>query len=186
MLAGPLDMCNGWFDLNNSLERLKVFEELPGTVAAELAKLVVVYSGWHILPDAPEEYLKKEDLFEFIRLMPPEFDSYRVLKGEIGEYISVARKSGEDWFIGSLTNRSARDISINLDFLDEGYVYSAVVFGDSAETHFLNNKESYTISEPVEVTGSDTLDIRLAEGGGNAIIIKKLNNEKKEQGSQRP
>ncbi|RLD80056.1 MAG: hypothetical protein DRJ10_07940, partial [Bacteroidetes bacterium] len=59
MITGPLDLTNGWFDLNNAQSRVKVYKEIPGTVVGDLAKLIVVYTGWMVLPDAPEEYLKK-------------------------------------------------------------------------------------------------------------------------------
>ena len=67
MIAGPVDYANGWFGLNNARSRIKVWEDIPGTVSAEVAKLIVIYTGWMILPDAPEEYLKKTDLFECVR-----------------------------------------------------------------------------------------------------------------------
>ena len=76
MLAGPVDYCDGWFDLSNNLYRQRVFQKIPGTVAAEVAKLIIAYSGWRVLPDSPEEYLKKDDLFDCIRKMPPQFDSF--------------------------------------------------------------------------------------------------------------
>ena len=127
MIAGPIDGCNGWFDLKNNLYRVKVFEEIPGTVAAEVAKLICIYSGLSVLPDSPEEYQKKDDLFECIRNMPGRFDSFQVLDGEIDEFVSVARKAGDDWFIGSLTNREARTLDMDLSFLPEGQEFEALI-----------------------------------------------------------
>lgn len=174
MLAGPLDMCGGWFDLNNSVSRVKVFEEIPGTVAAELAKLVIYYSGWHILSDSPEEYLKKEDLFNFIREMPAEFDNYKVIEGEIGEYICVARKKDEQWFVACLSNRSSRELTITPDFLDADSSYKATVYEDGPETNFLDNKEEYNIRSLDKVNSESTLHLTLAPGGGCAISFKKI------------
>ncbi len=173
MLAGPIDYTNGWFDLNNAHSRVRVFEEIPGTVAAEVAKLIVVYSGWMVLPDSPEEYLQKEDLFNCIRKMPTQFDSFNVLEGKIGEYISVARQAGDDWFVGSLTNRDSRELTIRLDFLPKGQNYRATFYEDTDKTHFLENKESYQIRE-IEVDSDSTLKVKLAPGGGNAIYLEKI------------
>ncbi len=173
MLAGPLDYTNGWFGLNNALPRMRVFEEIPGTVAAEVAKLVVTYSGWMVLPDSPEEYLKKDDLFDCVRKMPAQFDSFNVLDGEIGEYISVARKAGDDWFIGSLTNREARNIEIGLGFLPQGKKYQAAIYSDAGDSHFLDNKESYKITREI-VSSGDKLQISMAQGGGNTIFLQEL------------
>ncbi len=176
MLAGPLDLCNGWFGLDSAFGngRHKVFEPIPGTVAAEVAKLIVIYGGCFVMPDAPEEYLKKEDLFDCIRQMPAHFDSYKVLNGKIGEYITVARKSGDEWFVGSLTNRDARELSINFDFLDEGKKYIATFYEDTPETDFMNNKEEYRIRENIQIDKNSLATIKLAAGGGNAIWIRPI------------
>lgn len=176
MLAGPLDLCNGWFALNSAFGngRVKVFEEIPGTVAAEVAKLIVVYGGCFVLPDAPEEYLKKKDLFECIKNMPAHFDSYSVLDGEIGEFISVARASGDEWFIGSLTNHEARTLEFNFDFLDADKKYVATFYEDANNTHFQNNKEAYKIRKDVPLEKGNIEKIKLAPGGGNTIWIRPV------------
>ncbi|MBD3274271.1 MAG: alpha-glucosidase, partial [Candidatus Marinimicrobia bacterium] len=173
MIAGPLDLTNGWFDLNNAHSREKVFEEIPGTVVAEVAKLIVIYTGLMVLPDSPEAYLDKEDLFACIRQMPPMFDSFDVLDGKIGEYISVARRSGDEWFIGSLTNEDSRTLSVHFDFLPENGKYTATLYEDSEDSHFLQNKESYRIRQ-MEVDSSTVLDINLAAGGGHAMYLQPV------------
>lgn len=170
MIAGPLDMCNGWFGLNKAHSRVRVFKEIPGTVSAEVAKLIIVYSGWSVLPDSPEEYLKKNDLFECIRKMPAQFDGFKVLNGKIGEYISVARRAGDDWFIGSLTNREERELEIDFSFLPKESDYTATIYEDADNSHFLNNKEDYQIREVV-VSSQTKLKINLAAGGGCAIYL---------------
>lgn len=170
MIAGPIDYCDGWFDLNNNLYRQRVFEEVPGTVAAEVAKLIVAYSGWRVLPDSPEEYLKKKDLFECIEAMPAQFDSFKVSDGKIGEYITVIRQAGDDWFIGSLTNRDARTLEIDLGFLPKGRTYTATLYEDADDTHFLDNKEAYRIRK-LKVDAGIRLQVNLAPGGGHAIYI---------------
>ena len=178
MIAGPLDMTNGWFALNTAYksgDRPKVFAEIPGTVAAEVAKLIVIYSGCSVLPDAPEEYLKKDDLFDCIRQMPAQFDSFKVLDGEIGEFITVARQAGKNWFVGSLTNRESRELTIKLDFLEEGKKYRATYYEDTADTHFETNKESYQLRKNIDINKNSVVNVKLAPGGGHSIFIKAIN-----------
>jgi len=173
MISGPLDLTNGYFDLNEAHKRDKVFQELPGTVVAEVAKLITVHTGWMVLPDSPEAYMAKEDLFNAIKQMPAQFNGFKVLDGEIDEYVSIARKAGENWFVGSLTNRESREINLQLDFLEEGEKYKATLYEDTSDSHFLDNKESYTISV-TELTKESNLKIRMAPGGGHVIHLEKI------------
>ena len=174
-VAGPLDLTNGWFDLSNAhLEkRPKVFREIPGTVVAEVAKLITIYTGLAVLSDSPEEYLEKNDLFDCIRKMPPQFDSYKILDAKLDEFVSVARKAGNNWFIGSLTNRDARSLVIDLSFLPADKKYKATLYEDTEETHFMDNKESYTIRTQ-DIISTSKLTVKLAPGGGNAIYLEEI------------
>ncbi len=177
MIAGPIDATNGWFDLNNAHSRVRVFEEIPGTVVAEVAKLITNYSGWTVLPDSPEEYAKKDDLFECVRNMPPQFDSFLVVDAKLDEFVCVARKSGSDWFVGSLSNREPRTIKLGLSFLPNDKKYEATVYEDATDSHFMNNKESYNVRTQL-VDSKSELTVRLAPGGGNAIYFKDISNVK--------
>lgn len=173
MMAGPIDNCDGWFDFNHSINRVRVFQEIPGTVAAEAAKLIVVYTGINVMPDAPEEYLKKDNLFDCIRKMPAGFDSFKIIDGAIGEYIVVARKAGDDWFVGALTNRNSRVLYLDLSFLEAGVNYTAKVYEDAETTHYLNDRESYQIRSVENVGDYEKLSVKLASGGGCAIHFVK-------------
>ncbi len=173
MIAGPLDMCNGWYGLNGAESRVKVFQPIPGTAAAETAKLIVFYSGLSVLPDAPEEYMKKSDLFAIIESLPDTYDEMRVLNGDIDGFITVARRKGDNWYVGSLTNREARTLEIPLTFLSEGVEYKALTGEDSPGTHYLNNKESYIVQEAT-VTSSSVIKVRMAPGGGFAMNLIKI------------
>ena len=173
MIAGPLDVTNGWFDLNSAHSRERVFEEIPGTVAAEVAKQITIYTGWMVLPDAPEEYLKKDDLFDCIRKMPPQFDDFKVLDAQLDEFVSIVRKAGDDWFVGSLTTRDAREITIDFSFLPEGIQFHATLYEDTPATHFLENKEAYQVRDE-KVDSNSKLKIRMAPGGGHAIYLTPI------------
>jgi alpha-glucosidase len=170
MITGPLDMDNGWFGLNHADSRQRVFEPIPGTVAAEAAKMVVFYSGLMVLPDAPEEYEKKADLFRFIENLPDSYDAVKVLGGTPDTFIALARRKGEDWYAGCLTNRRGRTLTIPLDFLTGGKQYKATLYEDAPESHYLNNKEEYRIRSR-NVTAGDTLTVILAPGGGCGISL---------------
>ena len=174
MLAGPLDMTNGWYDLNNAQSRFRVFQPIPGTVAAETAKMLVFYSGLMVLPDAPEEYEKKADLFGFIKNLPDTYDEVKVLSGTPDTYISMARRKGENWYIGNLTNRERRTLQIPLTFLEKSKKYKAVIYEDAPDSHYLENKESYNI-RTIDANANTVLDVILAPGGGCGIAITPIN-----------
>jgi hypothetical protein len=171
MLTGPLDMCNGWYGFEGSEIRPKVFKFIPGTVAAENAKLTVIFSGLSVLADAPENYIKKSDLFDYIKHLPDRFDEFRVLDGDIESFITVARRSGEEWFIGSLTNREPRTLKLKLDFLKPGVKYNAFIYEDAPETHYISNREAYQTRQLI-IDSNTTLILKLAPGGGCAIRIE--------------
>jgi glycosyl hydrolase family 97 len=172
-LSGPTDMCSGWYGFEGNEVRSKVFRFIPGTVAAENAKLVVFFSGISVLPDAPEEYMRKADLFDFIKKLPNSFEEIKVLDGDIESFITVAKRAGENWYLGSLTTRKPRTITIKLDFLSQDTKYKATLFEDSRDTHFIKNRESYQLRQ-LDVTKDTELRVWLAPGGGNAILIEPV------------
>lgn len=170
-LCGPLDMSNGWFDLNNAGKRSRVFDIVPSTVIAELAKVIVIFTGFNCFPDVPEEYKRKANLLQLLRQIPHEFDSYQVLSAEIDSHISVARKKGNEWFIASLTIEEPRNINIVLDFLDDDKIYEAYFYEDTSDAHYLRNKESYAIYKK-EVRKGDKINIKMVAGGGSCIHVR--------------
>lgn len=173
MLAGPLDMCSGWYGFEGNEVRPKVFRFIPGTVAAENAKLVVFHGGVSVLPDSPENYLEKADLFDFIKKLPKSYDEYKVIDGHMESHISVARRAGEKWYLGSLTTREPRELNIKLDFLQPGGKYTAFVFEDAADTHFMKNREAYQTRQ-IDVKSGDKLTLKLAPGGGCSVRIEPI------------
>ena len=177
-LSGPLDMSNGNFGINsiNAGERMKGPRQKNSyitTVVSEVARNLVIFSGLVTLPDAPEEYLKKSDLFEFLKVMPATWDDTRILYSEIGEYITVARRSGEVWFIGSVNDQTERTLSVPLDFLEPETTYEATLYEDAADTHGLKNPEAYAITRK-SVKQGDVISAKMAHGGGHAMILRPL------------
>lgn len=177
-LVGPLDQANGNFGINsiNAGERGKGPRErntYVSTVVSEVARVLVSYSGLFLLPDAPEEYLKKPDLFEFFKAMPPTWDDTKVLHAEMGECISMARRTGDDWFVGTVNNQEKRTLNLNLDFIQPGITYEATIYRDAEDAHGLHNPEVYTITKATVKRG-DVLPAKMAVGGGHAMILRPV------------
>jgi alpha-glucosidase len=105
--------------------------------------------------------------------MPAQFDGFKVLDAKLDEFVCIARKSGTDWFVGSLTNRDSRRIKLDLSFLATGKSYEATFYEDAEDSHFLNNKEAYKVRKQ-RVDSKSELTIYLAPGGGNAIHFKEV------------
>ncbi len=97
------------------------------TVAKQLAMYVTFYSPLQMAADLPENYEKYPDLFQFIRDVPVDWEETHMLNGEIGEYVTIARKQrpGDDWYIGSMTNEKKRDFDLPLKFLAKNKTYVA-------------------------------------------------------------
>ena len=94
------------------------------------------------------------------------------MNGEVGDYVTFARKAKQsgEWFIGSITDENARDLELNLSFLESGKTYTAQIYKDGPNAHWDNNPTDITIEE-MEVSSETVLPVHLAEGGGVAIRI---------------
>jgi alpha-glucosidase len=170
MLAGPMDYTPGAFG-NSNRENFVPRNLMPmglGTRAHELALFVVLESPLQMVSDYPEHYAGQHD-FEFIRQVPTTWDEVRVLDGLPMQNITLARRSGADWYVGSLTNWDARTVQVPLSFLADGK-YVAEIYADAADAG--TNATHTTFSTQV-VDRSTVLDIHMVSGGGNAIWIHR-------------
>ena len=184
-LSGPLDQNNGAYGLNgiNKGERQKgplKKNSYNTTVVSETARTLVISSGLIILPDAPEEYAKKADLFEFIRHMPATWDESQVVHSKIGEHITTARRSGDQWFVGSVINEQGGTLQISLDFLEKGKCYEVTFYEDAPDTHYIKNRESYQIRKG-QVSSADIIDAKMAPGGGHCMWIRPVSSTEKNE-----
>ena len=168
-LAGPTDFTPAIFNFS---------EIVPGThphstLAKQLGEFVVIYSPLQMAADAIENY-EGQPALSFIESCPTTWSRTLVPNGEIGKYITIARKErgGDSWFIGSITNEEARSLEVSLDFLDEGATYRAIIYEDGPEADFERNPYEMTIRQ-IAVTKADTLHLRLARSGGAAVRIEK-------------
>ena len=173
MLAGPIDMCNGLFEMTDSLEqRPKIFSQLDSTITAEAARTLIVYSGLTVLADSADSYRKHPELLAFLAAQRGPWRESRTLAGEIGQSIVMMRQTDDAYLIGACTNEQAREIELPLDFLPTG-AFEAVIIEDTASTHYQHDRESYHVRRR-RVTAADTLDLTLAPGGGACVRISRF------------
>ncbi len=168
MLAGPIDFTPGVFDIGLPT---KEDNHISTTLAQQLALYVVIYSPVQMACDLPENY-ENQPAFQFIRDVGVDWDKTVVLNGEVGDFVTIARKEREtgNWFVGGITDENKREISIDFNFLDEGTTYDAIIYRDAEDAHFMTNPTAITI-ENMEITKGETLYIPLVEGGGFAISL---------------
>jgi alpha-glucosidase len=172
MLAGPTDYHLGGFRaVPDSLFKVQYTRPLMlGTRCHMLAMYVVLQNPLGMVCDYPAAY-EGEPGFDFIKEVPTTWDATKVLDARVGEFIVIARKKGNDWFSGAITNHSERSINIPLSFLDEGK-YVAEIYSDAAD---VNIKPNHLQKQNKNVSNKDVLSIRLAAGGGMVIHLRKIN-----------
>jgi alpha-glucosidase len=176
LLAGPMDFTPGIFDIlltKTGAPRTLEESRVRTTLAKQLALYVVLYSPVQMAADLPENYAGKPE-FQFIRDVAVDWDTTRVLAGRIGDYVAVARKTkGKDeWFVGAITDESARTLDVSLDFLPRGKSYVAEVYADGPRADWRTNPLPVKISRRT-VTSASRLAIAMAPGGGQAIRIRR-------------
>ncbi len=174
MLAGPIDFTPGIFNIK--FDEYKPDNQVSTTLAQQLALYVVIYSPIQMLADLPEHYTengKPHPALQFIRDVGVDWSESHVLDGEVGEYVTIARKERGtgNWFVGGITNEEGRTESVSLDFLEPGKTYEAILYEDGPNAHWDTNPLSYEI-KAMDVTNSDTVELRLAPGGGFALSLK--------------
>ena len=165
MLAGPMDYTPGAFRtaLRENFQP-RVREPLAqGTRCHQLAMYVVYESPLQMLVDYPAAYRGQPGI-EFLKNVPTSWDGTRVLDGRVGEFITVARRSGKQWYVGSMTNWERRELSIPLRFLGPGR-YRAEVYAD------VEADPSGVRRQHLRVRSTDAVAAKLAPGGGHVMRI---------------
>jgi len=170
MLAGPMDYTPGAFR-NAAKGRFEAKDIAPmsqGTRAHQLAMYVVFESPLVMASDYPEAY-EGQPGFEFIEKVPTVWDETQFLAGEPAQYIALARKKGDSWYVGAITDWEARPLDLPLGFLGAGE-YEATIFADGPDA--ATEGTSLDVSK-MTVTAGDRLSLKLAPGGGAAVILLK-------------
>ncbi len=157
-LCGPADYTPCWY--NNRVKN---------TRAHQLALAAVYYSPWQFLfwYDSPGLY-KADPELDFWRQIPTVWDDTRVLNARIGAYATIARRTGNDWFVGSINALERRTLNVPLTFLLTGKRYAAQIYSDGAPDG--TNRTRVTCSTR-EVTSADTITADMADNGGHAIRL---------------
>ena len=172
MMSGYVDYTPGAM-VNATRSLFRSVNDHPmsqGTRVHQMAMYTVFEAPLQMLADSPSKHMKEQECTDFIAKVPTTFDETIALDGKIAEYITIARRKGNTWFVGSMTNWTPRSCTIDLSFLSEGN-YEAEIFADgiNADREATDYKKEVRI-----VTAKDKLNVQLAPGGGwTARITKK-------------
>jgi alpha-glucosidase len=170
MLGGPMDFTPGIVSLKG-----RGGQQIESTLAKQLALYVVIYSPIQMAADLPEHYAEHPDAFQFIKDVAVDWEESHVLNGEVGDYVTFARKArgGEEWFLGSVTDENARELEVPLSFLDPVRRYRAEIYRDGDHADWKTAPFDF-VRETREMLSGDTLHLHLAAGGGQAIRFVPL------------
>jgi len=142
-----------------------------GTRAYQLALFVVFESGLQMLADNPTLYYRNEDCTRFITQVPVTWDETVALEAKAGEYVIVAKRKGDKWFIGGMTNNGEkeREFTINLDFLNKDRSYQMTSFEDGINAG--RQAMDYRCKSS-QVKAGEQLTVKMVRNGGFAAIIE--------------
>ena len=123
-----------------------------------------------MLSDSPSNYYKEQETVSFISQIPTVWDQTKVLDAKVGDYILMARENGNNWYLGAMTDWTARSIDVDLSFLGEG-TYEIEIMQDGINAEVSCNDYQRIVKK---VTKADKLKVDLAKGGGWAAICRKI------------
>lgn len=172
LLGGPMDYTPGIFDILFDKNRNKF--RVHTTLARQLAYYVTIYSPWQMAADLVENY-EGNPAFEFIDAVYADWDESKVIEAEIGDYLIMVRRKGDEWFLGATTDELYRDFRIPLDFLKNDKKYVAHIFTDAVNTDWKSKPCEIEISEYI-VTNKDEIHSVLSPAGGQAIHFTEYKN----------
>lgn len=173
LLSGPMDYTPGIFDIN--YERAKAdpgriewngsndYCKINTTVARQIANWVIIYSPLQMAADLIENY-EGQPAFQFFRDFNADCDWSQALQGEIGKYIAVVRRAGNNYYLGAGTDSNARTLTVPLTFLGDGK-YTATVYADDPAD------ATKVVISSRDVTAADTLTVEMAAAGGQAVTF---------------
>ena len=172
MVAGPFDYTQGAMRnaTKNNFRAVNSEGMSQGTRCRQLAEYVVFESPLNMLCDSPSNYMAEKECTEFIASVPTVWDETRALDGKIADYVAIARRSGDTWYVGAMTDWTARNIELDFSFLGEGE-FVMEIYRDGANAH--RAAKDY-VKEIVPVPASGKVNIHMAPGGGFAArIVRK-------------
>ncbi len=170
-VAGPMDYTQGAM-INVRKVNFRPCHSEPmsqGTRCHQLALYTILESPLNMLCDSPTNYLREPESTRFIAEIPTVWDETRILAGKMGDYIITARRTGDKWYIGAITDWTPRDLEIDLSFLPEG-PWSMKAFADGANARRKGTDYKVTSST---VDNTHKVKVHLAPGGGWTAILTK-------------
>ncbi len=171
MAAGPMDYTQGAMRNSTRSNFRSVGNEAmsQGTRCRQLAEYVVFDSPFNMLCDSPSNYLREPVCTKFIAECPTVWDESVAVNGEMAKYITLARRSGDTWYVGSMTDWDARDLTLDLGFLGEGE-WTMEIFRDGINA---DRAARDFATETVAVPADRKVKIHMAPGGGWVAKIRK-------------
>lgn len=172
LMGGPMDYTPGIFKIKKSYYDSKAKEQVHTTLVKQLALYVTLYSPVQMATDLPENYLARQDAFQFIKDVAVDWDDTKVLLAEPGDYIAIARKAKgkNNWFLGAVSDENSRTLTLDFSFLDKDKKYEVTIYKDAPDASWDLNPEAYQI-EKKEITFKTKIPVLLARGGGVAMSI---------------
>ena len=172
MTAGPMDYTPGAM-INATKENFRIVFTEPmsmGTRAHQAAMYVLYESPLQMLADNPSNYWRDTAFTRFIAAIPTTWDTTLALEALAAEYLAVAKKSKNKWYVGSMTNFTQRSFTIRTDFLDDGH-YSVSILSDGINSD--RHASDYIISKQTIKKG-DPITVKMAPGGGWVAVLSPL------------
>lgn len=170
-VAGPMDYTQGAMKNAVKGNYYPCYSEpmSQGTRCRQLALYVILESPINMLCDAPSNYMREPESTDFIAAIPTVWDETRVLDAKMGEYIITARRKGDVWYVGGITDWTSREMNVDLSFLPQGD-YDVELFADGVNAH----RKGTDYRKVTETLSSDkSLKIKMYPGGGFAAKIQK-------------
>ncbi len=172
MFAGPMDYIPATVR-NSTKYNFRPIDDYPmgqGTRAHAMALFIILNSPMTMLPDSPSDYYREKECTDFLKKIPVEWDDTRLLQGKIARYTILARRSGNEWFVGAITDWNERTIDLETGFLEPGkYRLEAIEDGVNAN----KRAEDYKKIE-MDFQAGEVLKLKLASGGGWVARITTL------------
>lgn len=186
LMGGPMDYTPGIFETDCSKMNPENNSRVRSTLVRQLALYVTLYSPLQMAADIPENYERFMDAFQFIKDVAIDWDESKYLEAEPGDYITIARraKGTNDWYVGCTADENGHTTRLSFDFLEPGKKYIATVYADDKNASWDKNPQAYTIQKGI-LTSKSKLNLRAASGGGFAISIKEVKDNKEIKGLKR-
>ena len=186
--GGPMDYTPGIFEMDMAKLNPASPGNISSTIARQLAIYVTMYSPLQMAADLPEHYAVHMDAFQFIKDVAVDWSESRYLLAEPGDYLVIARrakagakskanlgKDGHEWFVGGVTDENARDLEVDLSFLEPGRTYTATIYEDAPGACGIGDDPAFNPAysiRTVRVTAADKLSMHLAQSGGFAVSLE--------------